>query len=149
MVALTLLNFSRVSTDGTWENIRTGKEVSLDIGENKIGSDGNCAFMIIGSEGWQSYYCETTGRPSITCACQHQEQMFLQLRGLCSSSNIDQFYVPRNKEKTGAIILLGLTNTIIEYDERELSWSLRGYTSNDKEKMHLVDVVQTYLRFVS
>ena len=60
----------------------------------------------------------------ITCACQNPDQMYLQLRGLCPDSNIDQFYVPRNKKKSGAVELLGLMTTTIGYNKQSVSWTL-------------------------
>ena len=49
------------------------------------------------------------------CACEHPDQMYLQLRGLCPDSNLDRFYVPRNQE--GAVILIGLKTSLISYDK--------------------------------
>ena len=56
--------------------------------------------------------------------------MYLQLRGLCADSNIDRFYIPRNKNGSGAVILLGFYTTIIEYDIENVSWTLREYSQN-------------------
>ena len=53
--------------------------------------------------------------------------MYLQLRGLCPDSNIDQFYIPRNKKRSGKVNLIGFKNTIIEYEGAELAWNLRVY----------------------
>ena len=55
------------------------------------------------------------------CACQHPGQMYLQLRGLCPDTNLDRFYVPRNKERSGALILIGLKTSLIAYDKADLS----------------------------
>ena len=55
------------------------------------------------------------------CACQHPGQMYLQLRGLCPDTNLDRFYVPRNKERSGALILIGLTTSLVAYDKADLS----------------------------
>ena len=51
--------------------------------------------------------------------------MYLQLRGLCTDSNIDQVYVTRNKPKSGKVILIGFKSTIIEYEGSEFGWQLR------------------------
>ena len=51
--------------------------------------------------------------------------MYLQLRGLCPDSNIDQFYVPRNKPRTNKVQLIGLKNTIIEHEGPEVGWKLK------------------------
>ena len=47
--------------------------------------------------------------------------MYLQLRGLCPDTNLDRFYVPRNKERSGALILIGLKTSLIAYDKADLS----------------------------
>ena len=51
----------------------------------------------------------------IVCACEHPNQMYLKMRGLCPDSNLDRFYVPRNQE--GAVILIGLKTSLISYDK--------------------------------
>ena len=47
--------------------------------------------------------------------------MYLQLRGLCPDTNLDRFYVPRNKERSGALILIGLKTSLVAYDKADLS----------------------------
>ena len=56
--------------------------------------------------------------------------MYLQLRGLCPRSNIDRFYVPRNKKRSGKVNMIGFKNTIIEYEESELAWTLRVFAAS-------------------
>ena len=51
--------------------------------------------------------------------------MYLQLRGLCPDSNIDQFYVPRNIPRTNKVQLIGFKNTIIEYEGPDIGWKLK------------------------
>ena len=58
------------------------------------------------------------------CACEHQEQMYLQLRGLCPDSNIDKLYVPRNKPRGNKLELIGFKNSIIEHAGAEVGWKL-------------------------
>ena len=38
--------------------------------------------------------------------------------------------MPRNKEMSGAVMLLGLETSIIEYDKGELSWTLTEHKHN-------------------
>ena len=59
------------------------------------------------------------------CACENSEQMYLQLRGLCPVTNIDQAYIPRNKPRSGKVNLLGFRNTIIEYHGEKMGWKLK------------------------
>ena len=61
----------------------------------------------------------------VNCVCEHQEQMYLQLRGLCPDSNIDLFYIIRNKKGSSMVELLGFKNTIIEYEELDKVWKLK------------------------
>ena len=97
--------------EGLWMNYYTGKEVDMSIGIARGGSlsvdpSQNCGLLIIPWQGWSDWQCQVATTP-ITCACEHPGQMYLQLRGLCPSSNIDRFYVPRNKKRSGAVQLLG------------------------------------------
>ena len=62
----------------------------------------------------------------IYCACEHPEQMYVQLRGLCPDSYIDQVYIPRNKPRSGNVDLLGFKNTVIGYEESKLGWILKA-----------------------
>ena len=59
------------------------------------------------------------------CACEHPEQMYLQLRGLCPESNIDPFYVPRNKPRTNKLQLIGFKKSIIEHMGADVGWKLK------------------------
>ena len=119
---------------GLWMNYYTGKEVDMSIGIARGGSlsvdpSQNCGLLIIPWQGWSDWQCQVATTP-ITCACEHPGQMYLQLRGLCPSSNIDRFYVPRNKKRSGAVQLLGLDTTIIEYNKNKLSWAMMEYSQN-------------------
>ena len=51
--------------------------------------------------------------------------MYLQLRGLCPDSNIDQDYIPRNRPRSGSVDLIGFKNTVIEYEGAKLGWKLK------------------------
>ena len=90
-----------------WSNYNTGLKVDIAVGKNKDNGFGNCAIMLAFDPGWQAFSCKTTGIPDIGCGCEKQGEMYLQLLGLCPDSNIDRFYVPRNKKKSGALILVG------------------------------------------
>ena len=86
----------------------------------------NCGFMFWKLQGWRQYICVV---PEVfTCACQHPGQMYLQLRGLCPQSDIDRFYVPRNQR--GAVQIIGLMTTIIEFEKSTLSWKLTEHAKN-------------------
>ena len=93
-------------------------------GSNEIDTTQNCGILVPLWNSWTNWICEYFVDHLIACACEHPGQMYLQLRGLCPDSKIDRFYIPRNKEKSGAVQLLGFDSTIIEYDKRNFLWML-------------------------
>lgn len=108
--------YSRTTANGLWTHYSTGLEVDINIGKNKVNDPGHCGVMMIKQPGWRNFYCKTKGIPQITCACDHPGQMYLHLRGLCPDSNIDKYFVPRNKQKSGALVLVGVAKqSMIEY----------------------------------
>ena len=96
------------------------------------GTTENCALLVPLWDGWNDWSCIINKAQPINCACEHHNQMYLQLRGLCPDSNIDLYYVPRNKKNSGSVILIGLKNTVIEYDRESLVWmiSVHGIPQN-------------------
>ena len=58
--------------------------------------------------------------------------MYLQLRGLCPDSYIDQLYVPRNKPRGNKLQLIGFKNSIIEHAGVNVGWKLKvnGFLQN-------------------
>ena len=81
-------------------------------------------------KGWTAWPCDLPDSSQIACTCEHPGQMYLQLRGLCPQSNIDRFYVPRNKERSGAVLLIGLHASIIDYDKEAISWTLTEHSQD-------------------
>ena len=81
----------------------------------------NCGMVVPTWGGWTDWSCQIEKVVPIVCACEHPGQMYLQLRGLCPDTNLDRFYVPRNKQRSGALILIGLKTTLIAYDKADLS----------------------------
>ena len=127
------MNFlSDIASEGVWTNFYTGKEVSGFGAVSSLSGDtnNNCALLLGIWGGWNPWPCSLPGSSQIACACEHPGQMYLQLRGLCPKSNIDQFYVPRNKERSGAVLLIGLDTTIIDYDKETISWTLLENSQN-------------------
>ena len=43
-------------------------------------------------QGWHDWFCSINPEVEITCACEHPQQMVLQLRGLCPESRLDRLY---------------------------------------------------------
>ena len=66
----------------------------------------------------------------IYCTCEHPDEMYVQLRGLCPDSYIDQVYIPRNRPKSGNVDLLGFKNTIIKYEGSQLGWKMWSDVQN-------------------
>ena len=90
----------------------------------------NCGLVVPPWNGWTDWQCQIPLAQPISCACEHSGQMYLQLRGLCPYSRIDRFYVPRNKKRSGAVMLLGLDTTTIEYDTKNMVWKLMEHSQN-------------------
>ena len=119
--------------EGHFINFFSGKKVNASIGFT--GTDltdptRNCAIMVPMWNGWSTWQCKVPPAHPISCACQHPGQMYLQLRGLCPDSAIDRFYVPKNKKRSGAVLLLGLHTTTIEYDTENMIWKLVEHSQN-------------------
>ena len=102
----------------------------MSFGVSSIGgsSADNCGMVVPMWRGWRDWPCVSSN--VITCACEHPEQMYLQLRGLCARSHIDQFYVPRNKKLSGALYFIGLMSSLVQYDEQTVAWHLLEATHN-------------------
>lgn len=130
--------------EGNWidyytkEKIKDAREMIVG-GELNGGTKENCAIMVLMWNGWNDWQCTINKNQPIACACQHPQEMYLRLRGLCQDSNIDQYYVPRNKPKNGAIIYVGLSMSVIEYLPENSIWKLEfhgGNTSAETESSH-------------
>ena len=98
------------------------------IGTTLIDPTLNCAILVPMWNGWRDWQCKVPPAHFLSCACEHPGQMYLQLRGLCPDSDIDRFYVPQNKR--GAVRLLGLHTTTIEYDTENMIWNLVEHSKN-------------------
>ena len=90
-----IVHFSDDKKVGEWRNYYTNELVDTTLGDNKFNPspDFNCATGGWILMGWSQYSCFNP--TLLTCACQHPQQMYLQLRGLCIGSFIDRFYIPR------------------------------------------------------
>ena len=119
--------------EGQFTNYYSGKVVDTNIGftgNSLIDPTRNCALLVPMWNGWKDWLCQIPPAHPISCACEHPKQMYLQLRGLCPDSNIDRFYVPRNKKRSGSVILMGLDTTTIEYDTENMVWKLIEHSQN-------------------
>ena len=119
--------------EGQFVNYYTKEKVDTNIGfagTNLIDATMNCAIIVPVWKGWNTWQCKIPAAHPISCACEHPGQMYLQLRGLCPESSIDRFYVPRNKKRSGAVMLLGLDTTTIEYDTKNMVWKLMEHSQN-------------------
>ena len=113
------------------KNIYTEDIVDIGFtGTSLIDPTRNCAILVPMWNGWSTWQCKVPPANPISCACEHPGQMYLQLRGLCPDSSIDRFYVPRNKKRSGAVMLLGLQTTTIEYESENMLWKLVEHFKN-------------------
>ena len=99
-------------------------------GSKLIDPTRNCAILVPDWNGWRDWQCKVPPAHVLSCSCEHPGQMYLQLRGLCPDSGIDRFFVPRNKKRSGAVLLLGLHTTTIEYDTVNMIWKLVEHAQN-------------------
>ena len=119
--------------EGHFVNFFNGKKLNDSIGyagTDFIDPTRNCAVLVPMWNGWRDWQCKVPPSQPLSCACEHPGQMYLQLRGLCPDSSIDRFYVPRNKKRSGAVLLLGLHTTTIEYDTENMVWKLIEHSQN-------------------
>ena len=119
--------------EGQWISYYTGNEVEdsiIALGGLDVAHSDNCGLLMPLWKQWVDLQCVVTENYPLTCACQQSEQMYLQLRGLCPHSNIDRFYVPRNKRRSGAVQLIGLDTSSIEFDNEMLLWKLTEHSAN-------------------
>ena len=125
---------SDIESEGQWTNYYTGQKLDTSVGVVSGGLKGgttkNCGLAVPAWKGWNDWQCKIPKAHYIPCACEHPNQMYLQLRGLCPDSNIDRFYVPKNKKRSGAVQILGLDTTIIEYDKENVLWKLIEHSNN-------------------
>ena len=99
-------------------------------GSKLIDPTRNCAILVPDWNGWRDWQCKVPPAHVLSCSCEHPGQMYLQLRGLCPDSGIDRFFVPRNKKRSGSVLLLGLHTTTIEYDTVNMIWKLVEHAQN-------------------
>ena len=124
--------------EGEWRDHYTGEQLNL---LDAVGGSGklddtdtmNCGVMVLRWAGWQDWWCEVPPNHVIQCVCQPQNssEIYLTVRGLCPSSNIDQNWVPRNKEEDGQTVYYGIRRTLVEYDTSALLWRLSTVGTTD------------------
>ena len=91
--------------EGTFVDYFSNKPIAnsaneMVLGELDGGSSQNCGLMFLTMGGWVDWACEGPESQEIMCMCQHPQQAYLTLRGLCPDSNIGQYYVARNYRTT-------------------------------------------------
>ena len=120
--------FSDIGKENHWKNHYTGEDVDTSLGavsgQLAGGRSKNCGQMVPDWGGWTDWFCSTYKANYLTCVCEHPQQMYLQLRGICPESNIDRLFIPRNMEHSGGVHLISLRTNMIKYDKNMLSWKL-------------------------
>ena len=114
--------------EGKWVDFYTSAPVDIAgvaAGEPNGGVDISCGIIVTLWRGWVDWPCTVTSANTLQCPCESKGQIILTMRGLCSESNIDKYFVPQNKEYHGQTLFHGLYKTIIEYHEADSLWHLR------------------------
>ena len=127
------LPFRNILENGIGEHYATGNQVDLSFGitQTKTDDGKTCAFVSVIAQIMTAFQCTVPASTvPIVCACELKEQMYLQFRGLCPDSNIDEFYVPRNNEIGGSIHHIGLRTSMIDYNKSSHLWSLSEKSKN-------------------
>ena len=115
--------YSEPEEEGTWVDFYTGKVIPLTIfgpGQPNGGRGANCG------SSFYNWGCFMNDDPCVSetvqrhCVCQNMHQPMLKLRGLCSKSNMDKYYIPKNDEASGQMIYYGLQRTKVFYNEQAL-----------------------------
>ena len=126
--------FSDIRNEGHWKNNYTGEDVDTSFGvvsgQLAGGISRNCGTLVPAWGGWTDWFCSSVKAHRQTCVCEHHQQMYLQLRGICPESNINRLYIPRNKKQSGAVDLISMSTTMIEYEKDKLSWKLTDHYTN-------------------
>ena len=105
------------------EPINSSAELKLsNIEEN---NKKNCAVYNSLLNGWVDWFCEVPVIIDICCLCQSPRIVYLKLRGLCSNSNIDPYYVISNDKSTTETVLYGIQSTTIDFDFLGNRWQLK------------------------
>ena len=127
--------YSDTEEEKVWKNYYTDHQVDTSFGvlsQSVAKGDRikNCGVLVPPYNGWIDWVCQIQLKNAFSCACEHPGQMYLQLRGLCPFSNIDRFYVPRNKKMSGAVQIIGLDTSMIEYEKSSKSWRMTEFSQN-------------------
>ena len=81
----------------------------------------NCAILLAtDTSGWWPWFCQ--GDSGAQCPCEKESPIYLKLRGLCPSSNIDKFYYPKNIDEK--FVYLGITSTTVKYNYASQRWDM-------------------------
>ena len=62
--------------------------------------------------------------------CHKDQQIYLKLRGLCPDSNIDKFWVPRNKK--GLLEYYGIISSEIHFNYEDYIWKMKVWGKKEK-----------------
>jgi hypothetical protein len=121
--------------EGQWVDFYSLDPVDIKsavAGELDGGRAQNCAVVNHFWGGWVDWECKASKASKIMCPCESKGQMFLTMRGLCPDSNIDQYFVPQNKDHDSQTMFHGLFKTTIKYHEDDQIWQLKVFGYNSK-----------------
>ena len=119
-------------TEGEWKDFYTRQPIQ-NFTQPWAGSgpDGgleqNCAVLLDGDT-WGDATCSSSHR---ACMCKNKPRSYLELKGRCPGSSIDDFYKPMNNlTDSRELIFQGLDDTLIRYNKEENMWKLKVGDSN-------------------
>ena len=119
--------------EGEWANFYDGSLVNFSLpwaaAEPNGGRGENCV-ALQRTIGMLDYPCNTANWPH-ACMCERTSVPYLRLRGLCSSSNIqDTLFQPMNNLTDFTRLTLVGLKTVIKFDKAEQTWVLRDEDLN-------------------
>ena len=112
--------------EGRWTDFYNGKAIQNYtipwLGSKPDGGEAeNCACLWDANK-WADNGCTFS---EYACMCSYRPSTTVKLRGLCTHSEIDVYYKPMNEwDHSRTLILQGLRQTSIVYDDEEKMWVL-------------------------
>ena len=101
--------------EGIWVDYYNQEKTELSLPQ--AGRLENCGLLWLQNPPrLDDWTCQVPPTQHVKCVCQNQEKIYLRLRGLCPTTNIDLHYSPSNDKDSGYFTLLGLKKTSITFN---------------------------------
>ena len=118
------LSVTDAEEEGVWRDFYTKEAMSHDppFTGNVVNKEENCAQQAT-STSWIDWFC--TDPDNVNCVCAWKSRPILKLRGLCTSSSIDPFFLPMSlRADATQFVYVGNKGSRISYDESQKGWLL-------------------------